>query len=74
KHRHHITISTHSRPKAAEASSETLAIQGFYSPKSPKSPKKAQSEYSTAFSCHTRFAKFLIVKEPFRFANLPAFL
>ncbi len=67
-------VSTHSRPKAAEASSETLATQGFCSPKSPKSPKKAQSEYSTAFFRHTRFANFLIVKEPSRFANLPAFL
>ena len=66
-------VSTHSRPKAAEASSETLATQGFYSLKSPKSPKKAQSEYSTAFSRHTCFAKFLIVKEPSRFANLTAF-
>ena len=66
-------VSTHSRPKAAEASSETLATQGLYSPKSPKSPKKAQSEYSTAFFCHTHFAKFLTVKEPSCFANLPAF-
>ena len=66
-------VSTRSRPKAAEASSETLATQGFYSLKSPKSPKKAQSEYSTAFSRHTCFAKFLIVKEPSRFANLTAF-
>lgn len=70
---HVFIVSTRSRPKAAEASSETLATQGFYSPKSPKSPKKAQSEYSTAFSRHTRFAKFLIVKESSRFANLPAF-
>ena len=66
-------VSTHSRPKTAEASPKTLAIQSFKSPKSPKSPKKAQSEYSTAFFRHTRFANFLIVKEPSCFANLPAF-
>ena len=68
-----VQVSTHSRPKAAEASSETLATQSSYSPKSPKPPKKAQSEYSTAFFCHTHFANFLIVKEPSHIANLPAF-
>ena len=41
-------VSTRSRPKAAEASPETLAHQGLERPDSLRSSAKAKGEYSTA--------------------------
>ncbi|EGZ44563.1 hypothetical protein HMPREF9370_2089 [Neisseria wadsworthii 9715] len=42
------SVSTHSRPKAAEAFSKTFIHQGLHSPDSLKLSENAKSEYNTA--------------------------
>ncbi|VEJ49330.1 Uncharacterised protein [Neisseria weaveri] len=66
-------VSTHSRPKAAVAFSETFIHQGLHGPDSLKLSENAKSEYNTALFRHTRFPNVLIVKEQSCIANHPAF-
>lgn len=66
-------VSTHSRPKAAEAPLESLVPSALKSPISPTPSKKVGNKYNTADNRYTCFLKFLIVKENLKIANLPAF-
>ncbi|OSI06712.1 Uncharacterised protein [Neisseria animaloris] len=50
-----MDVSTHSRPKAAEAFSETFIHQGLLSPDSLKLSENEKSEYNTAFSATLAF-------------------
>lgn len=51
-----VTVSTHSRPKAAGASLKSLAPSGFAAPISLSSQEKREREYNTAFSVTPAFA------------------
>lgn len=51
-----MTVSTHSRPKAAGASLKSLAPSGFAAPISLSSQEKREREYNTAFSVTPAFA------------------
>ena len=52
---HRLTVSTHSRPKAAGASLKSLAPSGFAAPISLGSQEKREREYNTAFSVTPAF-------------------
>ena len=51
-----ISVSTHSRPKAAGASLKSLAPSGFAAPISLSSQEKREREYNTALSVTPAFA------------------
>ena len=51
-----VSVSTHSRPKAAGAFLKSLAPSGFAAPISLSSREKREREYNTAFSVTPAFA------------------
>lgn len=69
----HFVVSTHSRPKAAEAFSESLCCYGVKAPLSLGSPQKAEKEYNTGVIILLWMCSVQIFKELFKFAKRTGF-